>query len=441
VNLDGLPLSRKQVLSIVDARKARIAIWAGAVRSGKTVASLVAFLCAVADVVDSKMPGLIIVAGRTLQTIERNLLEPLQDPGLFGPLASQVQHTRGSSTADILGRTVHLIGASDVRSEGRLRGLTACLGYADEATLMPKAFWSQFLARLSVPGARLLATTNPDGPSHWLRKDFILREGELDLRHWHFTLDDNPSLTDKFIADIKAEASGLDYRRMVLGEWCMAEGAVFDMWDPDVHVVDIVPPISEWLSVGIDYGTRAPTAALLLGLSNRGGGEGGDKPCLYFVDEFRWDSSQTRRQLTDVELSAKLREWQQAVRFPGTRLHGPQAKYVVVDPSAASLKVQLFQDGWSTVDADNSVIDGIRLVSSLLTKRQLKVSRKCQGWIDEITGYSWDDKAALLGEDRPIKTGDHSLDAGRYAVKTTQALWHSSIPLTLAAPQAQAAGW
>jgi hypothetical protein len=104
---------------------------------------------------------------------------------------------------------------------------------------------------------------------------------------------------------------------------------------------------------------------------------------------------------------------------------------VIIDPSAASLKVQLTQDGWHVADVD--VLDGIRLVSSLLTRRHLKVNRTCTGWIEEIGGYSWDDRAALLGEDKPLKTDDHSLDAGRYVTKTTQALWHTRIPLSIAA--------
>ncbi|MFC3347759.1 hypothetical protein ACFOOM_10030 [Streptomyces echinoruber] len=124
-------------------------------RSGKTIASLLAFCIAVATAGPS---GLIIVVGRSLQTIERNVLEPLQDRALFGPLARHIVHTRGATTATILGRTVHLIGAADARAEGRLRGLTAQLAYVDEATLLPEAFWTQLLARLSVPGARLYAT-------------------------------------------------------------------------------------------------------------------------------------------------------------------------------------------------------------------------------------------------------------------------------------------
>ena len=80
--------------------------------------------------------------------------------------------------------------------------------------------------------------------------------------------------------------------------------------------------------------------------------------------------------------------------------------------------------------ANNAVLDGIRCVSSLLGLGSLMVHRSCKGWIDEIGGYSWDDKAALLGEDKPVKVDDHSLDAGRYALFSTKSVWGTVIPLT-----------
>jgi PBSX family phage terminase large subunit len=394
-----LGLSQKQIDAVASVEHHRLTIYSGAVRSGKTIAALLAFLIALAGAPSS---GLIVIVGRSLQTIERNIVEPLQDTALFGPLANHVHHTRGATTAVILGRTVHLIGASDARAEGRIRGATVFLAMADEITLLPEGFFNQLLARLSMPGSRLIGTTNPDNPGHWLRKNFLLRTDELDLASWHFTIDDNPALPAAYVEALKSEYVGLWYRRFILGEWCAAEGAIYDMWDPSVHVVDILPPIHTWLGIGLDYGTTAPTSALLLGMSNTGGGLSGQEPCLFLVDEFRWDSRQRHRQLTDVELSAKLREWLSTVRFPGTHLRGPQPQYLFIDPSAASLKVQCHQDGWNVADADNSVLDGIRLVSSLLARHRLKVARSCQGWIDEIGGYSWDDRAALIGVDKPV---------------------------------------
>lgn len=405
-------LSRKQIRSVVESSAVRIALWAGAVRSGKTIASLIAFLIALAK---APQHGLVVIVGKTLQTIERNVIEPLQDPTLFGPIARHVHHTRGSNTAIILGRTVHLIGASDARAEGRLRGLTACLAYVDEATLIPEAFWTQLLARLSVPGAQLLGTTNPDGPAHWLRKSFLLRAGELNLASWHFTLDDNPSLDPGYVAALKLEYVGLWHRRYILGQWCLAEGAVYDMWDPDRHVVDVLPRIRGWVGLGVDYGTVNPFAALLLAL--------GEDGRLYLTNEWRYDSRAAHRQLTDVEYSKRLRAWLDAVKWPRSPLVGVRPDWTVVDPSAASFVTQLYHDGVTPTLAANGVLDGIRQVSSLLATGRLRVHSSCRGLIEEIAGYSWDPEKARKGEDAPVKADDHSLDATRYVVHTTEAAW------------------
>jgi PBSX family phage terminase large subunit len=370
---------------------------------------LIAFLIAIATAPDQ---GLIIIVGRTLQTIERNVLEPLQDATLFGSVAAEVHHTRGSTTAVILGRTVHLIGASDARAEGRLRGLTAFLAYVDEATLVPEGFFNQLLARLSVPGARLLATTNPDSPAHWLRRTFILRAAELGLAHWHFTLDDNPALDPAYVAALKAEYTGLWYRRFIEGAWCLAEGAVYDMWDEKRHVVTELPNMIRMIALGVDYGTTNPTDAVLIGL-------GADR-CLYAAAEWRWDSKLERRALADVELSKRLRGWLGTLAMPGIPA---SPEYFVLDPAAASFKEQLYNDGVTVTAGDNAVVDGIRTVSSLLSLNRLKIDASCKDLLDEIPGYSWDDDKALKGEDAPVKAADHALDALRYGVHTTRALW------------------
>jgi PBSX family phage terminase large subunit len=410
--LDTLPLSRQQLRSIAESSGRRLSIWSGAVRSGKTIASLIAFLIALAA---APPTGLVLIVGRTLQTIERNILDPLQEPGLFGPIAGLVHHTRGSTTAVILGRTVHLIGASDARAEGRIRGATVHLAYVDEATLLPEGFWNQLLARLSTRGARLLATTNPDGPSHWLRKKFFLRQGELDLGTWHFTLDDNPSLDPRYVAALKAEYVGLWYRRFILGEWCLAEGVVYDAWDTTRHVVTELAPIARWLAVGIDYGTVNPFAAVALGI--------GTDYRLYAAREWRHESRTTRVQMTDAEYSREVRAWMARESIA--------PEWTVVDPSAASMIEQLHRDGITPAPADNAVLDGIRTVSSLLGADRLRVHSSCTGLIGEFGVYAWDEKAAERGEDKPIKAEDHSLDALRYAVRTTESLWRPYIPTRL----------
>ncbi len=396
------PLTAKQIVSIAESEHAPLSIWHGAVRSGKTVAAIVAFFIAVAK---APKTGEIVIVGNTLQTIERNIIAPMQDHSLFGRLAGQVHHVRGSSVATILGRTVHLLGSSDVRAEMRIRGMTVCLSMVDEATLVTQEFWNQLYARHSVPGARMLATTNPDARTHWLRKEWLAKADEKSLASWHFTLDDNPFLEAGYVARLKSDYAGLWYKRFILGEWVQAEGAIFDMWDEDRHVVSELPAIDRWLAVGVDYGTANVFAALMLGLGSDGR--------LYFTREYRHDAKAVRRQLTDSDYSERMRAWMKPIN----------PDYVIVDPSASSFITQLTWDGVATVKGDNAVLDGIRVVSSLLARDRLRVHESCAGWIDEAPGYVWDDDKAEKGLDEPLKIDDHSLDAGRYAIKTTEWAW------------------
>lgn len=410
-------LSPAQARSIGQST-AKINLWTGSVRSGKTVGSLIRWCTYVAN---PPRGGSLVVSGKTFDTIYRNVFGPLTDPAITGELADLISYTRGAPTAMMLGREIEVISANDAKAEARLRGMTCAGMYIDEASLIPEDFWTQALARLSVPGSMLFATTNPAAPSHWLRKKYLLRAKDVGLRNWHFTLDDNPYLDPAYIAWLKSTYVGLWYRRYILGHWCFAEGAVYDMFDEDSHVVDVLPPISQWLCLAVDYGTTNPLDAVLLGL--------GVDSVLYAVAEWRWDSRLEGRQLTDAQYSKELRDWLRTVQLPASNLRGPQPKYLVIDPSATSFKVQAWQDGWTVTDGVNAVSDGIRLVSTLLGLGRLKIHRSCKSLLDEIPGYSWSEKAAERGEDVPVKADDHAVDALRYGVATTRAMWQQWIPV------------
>lgn len=417
VDLRRLPMSPKQIDYTLDS-DAFVNLAEGSVRAGKSIAGLIRWLMYIAN--EAPKTGELIVTAKTYDTAVRNVFNPLRDSSVFGPFAKATSYTRGAPTAKILGETVEVITFNDERSENRLRGMTARGTYVDEWSLMPRSFHEQLLARHSVDGAKLFGNTNPDNPRHWLKVDNIdeaVPGGRL-AGDWYvlkFLLDDNPKLSEQVKERYRRQYTGLWYRRNILGEWCLAEGAVYEAWDADRHVVDELPPIVRWISVGVDYGTVNPFAALLLGV--------GDDGRLYLADEWRWDSKQQQRQLTDAEYSRRLRAWLEERRpwLKGGRI---QPEWIAVDPSAASFKLQLFRDGVSTVmDADNDVVDGLRLIASLLATDRLRVHERCKGWIEECPGYSWDDKAAEKGEDKPVKAADHSLDAGRYAIASTSTLW------------------
>lgn len=419
-------LSDAQLDSVKDS-DGRVCIWEGSIRSGKTLGSLIRFLIFVAT---APAGGQLVVIARTRDTAARNVFAPLQDESLFGIVASQVRYTAGAPSGTILGRTVYVIGASDAKSEKVLRGLTVAGAYVDEITVIPEEFFTQLLGRMSVKGAQLFGTTNPDNPAHWLKRRFLDRITELtDWRRFHFTLKDNPSLTPEYIESISREFTGLWYRRFIQGEWVAAEGAIYSMWDQDIHVVpwQDLPPMRRLLAVGVDYGTTNPTAAVILGIADVLDDYGRRVDCrLYAVDEWGHNPAQTSTRLTDQQLSEGFRTWLAGEHLPYKTALEPE--WVFLDPAAASFQVQLQEDGVRNLrHADNSVSYGIGTVASLLASGHLFTTTRTPSLNQEIPGYSWDTKATDKGEDKPVKVADHWLDAFRYAIVTTETVWRQLI--------------
>lgn len=394
-------------------------VWDGAIRSGKTIISLIAFL----HWLPTAPRGPIAIIGKTRTTIVRNILDVI---AMIAPKAIG-GYSMSSDHVTIMGRRVWIIGANDAQAESKIRGLTLAGAYVDEITLLPEAMFVQLLGRLSVAGARLFGTTNPDSPAHWLKTKYIDRIQAGELLGWgfhHFTMDDNPGLTPEYVAAKKREFTGLWYRRFIQGEWVSAEGAVYDSWDPTRMVIpwEQLPRIERIFALAADYGTQHATSGINLGL--------GEDGVLYALDEWRLDATNRGHSTwTDAQQSQALLQW---IR---TKEHAPgvdlQPERIIVDPAAASFRVQLDRDGaWNLTPAENDVLYGIRLVSNGLNAGWLRITDHCQGLINEIPGYSWDPKAALAGEDKPIKVNDDSCDALRYVVTTTERQWRTTVDRT-----------
>lgn len=394
----GIP-SGKQAYAITNST-ARMNIYDGSVRSGKTYASLWAWI----KFVSQAPPGNLLMTGKTERTLKRNILDPLAE--LLG--SRRFKLVSGSGECFILGRRVYIAGANDERSAGKIQGMTLVGAYGDELSLWPESFFTMLLSRLSVVGAKFFGTSNPDSPAHWLKARFLDRAAELNLNRFQFSLEDNPALDPIYVAALKREYTGLWYKRYIQGLWVAAEGAIYDMFDPDVHVVDKLPAFSQHWNC-IDYGTTNPTVFLPLSL--------GADDCLYIHHEWRFDSRQVGRQMTDAEYSKAYRDHLAGLEILPRR--------TFVDPSAASFITQLYRDKVAGVtQADNSVLDGIRDVSSLLSAGRLKFhGPTTQKTIEEFQSYAWDSKAQLIGEDKPIKVNDHGCDAGRYGVRGTHQVW------------------
>jgi PBSX family phage terminase large subunit len=390
-----MEMSQKQKQSLRESN-ARLNIWIGAVRSGKTYASIWRFI----KYIQKGPPGDLMIVGKSIDTIRRNIISELMD---F--LGVDVRYYAGNRIINLWERKIYVVGANDERAVQKIQGSTLAGAYIDEVSLIPESFWSMLLSRLSIPGAQLFATTNPDSPFHWL-KTKVLDDINLDLKSWHFKLEDNPSLDDSYKDNLKREYKGLWYQRYIEGLWVLAEGTIYDFFDPKLHVMQFIPTnTAKFYIVGVDYGTTNPCAFTLIGYNPD------HYPNMWVEKEYYWDSVKENRQKTDTEYAEDL------VKFISNI---PSAlKDIYLDPSAASFKVELQRHGVrNIVDANNDVLDGIRFVSGLLSNGSLQVHISCKNLINEFGSYVWDHKSRDLGIDKPMKRSDHVLDSVRYGLFT-----------------------
>jgi len=383
-------LGIKQHNSIQQATH-RINIWEGAVRSGKSFSALLAFVRAL----KTGPPGPAMIIGPSRDSIQRNVIAQICE---WIPMKVPTPKT---TQLTLYNRTIHLVGASDERSQRRIQGSTLALAYVDEITLLPEGFFRMLLSRLSIEGAMLYGTTNPDSPFHWLKKDFLDRP-ELDIARFKFDLNDNPSLAQSYVDALKAEYTGMWYERYIEGKWVLADGLVYSHFDPQVHVIPSPPAQGEYYIVGVDYGTTNPTAFVMIGYSDR------TWPRAWVQKEFYWDSTKEQYQKTDTEYAEDLKEF----------IDGYHVKSIYLDPSAVSLRTELSRHDIYAKEADNDVVPGIRFVGQQLANGSLKICSNCVDLQRELGAYVWDQQAAERGEDRPKKQHDHLCDALRYAMYT-----------------------
>lgn len=415
-----MPLNQKGINSIIHI--GYLSVWEGAVRSGKTVCACIAMILKAYMSNDNYF----IMSGKTIATLYKNCIGG--DYGILNLFKGMITYKRDSEGNRVLllkGRdgnlkTIYCFGANDERSYQSLRGLTVAGWYGDEINLHPRSFVEEALRRTIVSKDRFhIWTLNPDSPYHWIYTEYIDKYQNIELpgfKLWFFDLNDNPSLSEERKEQLKSQYSGLFYRRYILGERCIAEGAIYDMFDDKNKYDD--EEIGSKLStkffnryIAVDYGTTNPCVFLEIYDDGKNS---------YVNREYYWDSKVEMRQKTDEEYANDLE------KFIEEGQENSYYKYaeVIIDPSAESLSVALKKRGIYVTDAENEVENGIRRVSTLFGNKTLKINSKCKRSIGEITSYAWNDKKAVeQGKEEPIKQHDHACDALRYFVNTRVAKW------------------
>lgn len=406
-------LGPKQRLFLRESN-ARINTMCGAIRSGKTHVSLLRWI----KHINAAPRGDLIMTGKTLGTLKRNVLNPLQDM-----LGCDMSYSIGNNMARIWGKRIYCFGADNESSEGKIRGMTVAGAYQDEITLSPISYFKTTLGRMSPDGAKYFGTTNTDSPYHPFKTEYLDRaeKDKLNLVNWNFLLDDNPSLSQEFKNNIKREYVGMWYRRFIEGLWIAAEGAVYDFFDEKEHTFTLAEIkkkfTPQYFIVGVDYGTSGVTVFILFGINRQP-----DSPWkivalkeLFYDAQEKGEYGMSRKQKSDYEFCDDMKLWLGPKIIPMN---------VIVDPSCQSLQVQLRQQPFNfsgVIDAQNSIIDGIRLQATYLKRGHYVLCREgCPRTIQDYSGYVWDKKKQLEGKDMPASGPcEHTKDAERYGIYTT----------------------
>lgn len=360
-------------------------IKSGATRSGKTYMDYFVIPKRIRSMKDKD--GLVVFLGNTRGSLTRNIIEPMQS--IWGHYL--VSDIRVNNTASVFGETVYCLGADNINQTDKIRGASIKYCYGDEVATWNCDVFNMLKSRLDKEYSIFDGTCNPDSPNHWFKK-FI--DSDADIFYQQYTIDDNPYLPVSVKENIKREYLGsVFYDRYVLGKWAASQGLVYPAFNPKIHLFDTAPENGEYY-VSIDYGTLNPCSMGLWCIDNQ-------NKVAYRIKEF-YHSGRSGKLLCDEEYYLELLKLTK----------GYPVQSVIIDPSAASFIACIKNHGFFSVRrASNSVLDGIRYTSSLISGGHIKIHSLCTDTINEFLSYRWDTSSP---QDTVIKENDHAMDDLRY---------------------------
>lgn len=375
-------------------------IKSGAVRSGK---SFVDTICVIPERIIERrgLSGLNVILGVSKSTIERNVLQPMRE--IYG--FKRIGNINSENIAVLFGEKVYCLGAEKISQVAKVQGASFKYCYGDEVAKWNEEVFEMVKSRLDKEYSCFDGSLNPENPTHWLKR-FI--DSDADIYLQEYTLFDNPHLPKDFVESLCKEYAGtVYYDRLVMGKWTRAEGLIYQSFTDANVYNDVTRPIALYNQsvrvISCDYGTTNPCVFL----------DTYDDGDTVWVDrEYRWDSRSNEAKRTGNPQKTDAQYADDMVQFMGTEPE--QICSIIVDPSAASFIAELRGRCLIVTPGDNEVLDGIRTVSSLFARKKIMIHERCEGLIDELHSYVWDDK--VVGIDKPVKEKDHAPDALRYRI-------------------------
>ena len=376
-------------MEFLRSRKREV-LFSGGYGSGKTVA-----LC-YKVVVHASIPGnTVLFLRKTYKSFKEMTLPILIEDEINGQKILPIGSYTYNKTDGIInlngGGTIRCMGIEDV---SKVEGANAGMVAVDEARFLSSKEWTTLLRRCRNPldpVNQICGATNPSGRGHWLYKRFFTDEIKGFENRKVITVSslDNKALDSKYIKDLK-NMSEVEQDRYIYGKWVSLNGGIWTNFNRTKQVKDLGDyPYSEYI-IGIDFGIRHNTGILLAGIYGDGH--------IHIIKEFRKAGMKTS------VIADHMEEFR---KYDAT---------VLIDPSAAPLKIELEDREWKVENANNAVTYSISRIMNRFSETNgmygLTISPNCPMLIEEIEGYSYKDDES----EQPIKENDDLVDPLRYIV-------------------------
>lgn len=219
--------------------------------------------------------GLYVILGVSKGTIERNVLQPLRQ--IYGK--NMVGNINSSNIAKLFGEEVYCLGAEKISQVSKIQGTSIKYCYGDEIAKWNEEVFVMVQGSLDKPYSVMDGALNPENQDHWFKKNFLdkVEEKGLDVYVQHYTIFDNPFLSQEFVDNLCKEYEGtVFYDRLILGLWKNAEGIIYKQFadNPSQFIKD--KAVDEngnkinfmIISIGIDYGaTKGETEFKATGIT------------------------------------------------------------------------------------------------------------------------------------------------------------------------------
>lgn len=366
-----------------------ITVLEGAVRSGKTFINNFLWIDHIAKFKDQRKK--FIMTGSTIASLKRNVLSDIDETFGFNISLNK------NNEFGLFGNTVACFGSDHVDSYKPMKGFTSHGWYANEITEHHKNTVDQARKRCSGAGSRIFWDTNPAGPNHYIKTDFVnktgetLQNGKVHIKSWHFILEDNKFLDPIYVESLKKSTpSGMWYDRDILGQWVSAEGMIYLDFDYTTHVVDTLPEMKEYFA-GVDWGYEHNGVIGLYGRDGDGN--------IFRIKEI-------------VETKKGMSFWIKQAKAI-IQDYGYTTFYC--DPARPEFIQEFINSGLDARQARNEVVEGITFVAEQLKTNRLFIHSSNKKYLEELYNYRWKENSA---KEQPIKEHDDSMDSERYAIFT-----------------------